>query len=144
MAKFTCCISNSNPAAELGMEISLNGQIIWRQEHIGQHTDVECSVPDDVEAAQKLSFTMFGKNSTHTVVNEQGEIVSDAVLTLSDFCFDELEIDQQSVTENSIYQHNFNGSQPWVEETFYGSMGCNGTVVFKFTSPIYLWLLAHT
>jgi len=41
------------------------------------------------------------------------------------------------------YCHDFNGTQPAVVDRFHGSLGCNGTVTLKFTTPIYLWLLEN-
>ena len=34
-----------------------------------------------------------------------------------------------------------NGTQESVDDDFFGTMGCNGTVRLKFSSPVYLWLL---
>ena len=85
---------------------------------------------------------MFGKTPAHTVVDEQGNIVSDAMINISKISVDDIDI-TQVVHELSVYQHDFNGSQPVIEDKFYGDMGCNGTVRLNFTTPIYLWLLEN-
>jgi hypothetical protein len=85
---------------------------------------------------------MKHKQAAHTQLDEQGNIVQDAVLTLSDLEFDRLNV-MQIVAEQSNYSHNFNGSQPDGIHRFYGDMGCNGTVSLKFTTPVYLWLLEN-
>jgi hypothetical protein len=43
----------------------------------------------------------------------------------------------------AVYTHDFNGSQPPVDDKFFGDLGCNGTVSLKFTAPTYLWLLEN-
>ena len=45
--------------------------------------------------------------------------------------------------ENSVYHHDFNGTQDPVEDEFYGDMGCNGTLTFSFQSPVYMWLMMN-
>ena len=47
------------------------------------------------------------------------------------------------LVEQAVYTHDFNGTQPEIEDTFFGEMGCNGTVSLRFTTPIYLWLLEN-
>jgi hypothetical protein len=47
------------------------------------------------------------------------------------------------VTEVAAYHHDTNGSTAPVTDSFYGTMGCNGRVEMRFTTPIYLWLLEN-
>ena len=56
--------------------------------------------------------------------------------------FDEIEL-KQIFIDHAVYTHNFNGTQTEIQDKFYGEMGCNGTVSFKFTTPVYLWLLEN-
>jgi hypothetical protein len=44
---------------------------------------------------------------------------------------------------NTKYQHDFNGTREPVIEKFYGTMGCNGSAKFEFSSPVYLWILEN-
>jgi hypothetical protein len=85
---------------------------------------------------------MKHKTTEHTKIDEQGAIVSDACLTVSNLAFDEIEL-KQIFIDHAVYTHNFNGTQTEIQDKFYGEMGCNGTVSFKFTTPICLWLLEH-
>ena len=142
--KFSCCISNSDPATPLGMTVWLDDQQVWTSDHITESTTVEFSLPDDEDQSHEIRFCMTGKTSAHTKIDDQGRIVKDAVLTIDRVFFDEIEIPQLTMTEHSVYRHDFNGHQSWVDDKFYGSMGCNGVLTFKFTTPIYLWLLEHT
>ena len=36
-----------------------------------------------------------------------------------------------------------NGTQPEIADNFFGIAGCNGTISFRFSTPIYLWLLEN-
>ena len=84
------------------------------------------------------------KNKTidHTTVNESGEIISDALIEIDNILFDQVDIDQLFY-EHCIYTHNYNGSGPDTKEKFYGNLGCNGTVEFRFSTPFYMWLLEN-
>jgi hypothetical protein len=96
----------------------------------------------DDDGEHELRIVMKHKTADHTEVNETGEIVRDVMLIISDVKFDEIELGQVFV-EKTTYVHDFNGSQPLVEDKFFGDMGCNGTVSLKFSTPSYLWLLEN-
>jgi hypothetical protein len=98
------------------------------------------SVDDDDEVEHVLCFEMSGKLPAHTRVSEAGEILGDRVITVSDVAFDGIALGHffNEVTE---YHHDFNGSADAVVDKFFGTMGCNGRVELRFTTPIYLWLL---
>jgi hypothetical protein len=78
----------------------------------------------------------------HTKIDEQGNIISDATLQISNVSIDELDVDQLFL-EKCVYTHDFNGTQPKIEDTFHGIAGCNGTISLKFNTPVYLWLLEN-
>jgi hypothetical protein len=61
---------------------------------------------------------------------------------ISQVVIDDLDVNQLFL-EKCVYQHNFNGSQPDIKDTFHGVAGCNGTISFEFSTPIYLWLLEN-
>jgi len=96
----------------------------------------------DNEGDHVLRVILKNKQPEHTCIDQSGAIVSDALLTISDFNFDEIDC-TQLVQTHAVYRHNFNGTGVDVENKFFGSMGCNGTVELKFTTPLYLWLLEN-
>jgi hypothetical protein len=89
-----------------------------------------------------LYFIIKNKKQEHTKIDEQGNIISDARLTLKDVAFDEIPLAQLFV-DHAVYRHNFNGTSSAVDDKFFGELGCNGTLSLHFTTPIYLWLLEH-
>jgi len=139
--KFQCDLNTTNLSTPLGFEVLFNGKSAFKIDHVTETCQIVFDVNDD-EAAQKLQFVMTGKTVEHTLVDAQGNITSDAMLTISNVIIDDIDI-SLLLNDKSKYTHNFNGTQPAVEDKFYGVMGCNGTVTFEFTTPFYLWLLEH-
>jgi hypothetical protein len=97
---------------------------------------------DDTDGKHEFKFVMKNKTSAHTTLDADGNIVSDAVLSISNFAMDDIKLGHGFVN-HAVYHHDFNGSQEPIEGKFYGEMGCNGHVSLAFTTPIYLWLLEN-
>lgn len=135
-------IENTNPLAPLDFEILLDNTRIFYSDHINEAVDFEYQINDEVETDHVLEFVMTSKTAELTKIDESGNIVSDAMLAIKLIEFDNIDI-FQTFTETSVYKHNFNGTKTEVQEKFYGNMGCNGRVIFKFSSPFYLWLLEN-
>jgi hypothetical protein len=97
---------------------------------------------DDVEREHCVEFEMSGKLSDHTQVTESGEIVEDRTILITDVTIDDIELGYlfNQITQ---YHHDRNGTVDPVIDNFYGVMGCNGRAEFKFSSPVYLWLLEN-
>jgi len=89
-----------------------------------------------------LKITLKNKTDQHTKINESGEIISDALINISNLNLDEINIDQL-LYDKGEYIHNGNGSKTIAIHPFYGDMGCNGHVQLKFSTPVYLWLLEN-
>ena len=134
-------ISTTDYSVPLGIRVSLDRNVIYENTHVMDETHVEYPMPDE-DSEHELIFEMFGKSHEHTKIDNAGNILSDAVLTIADVEIDGINIDYLFQTL-AVYRHDFNGTQAAIEEKCYGTMGCNGTVQFNFTSPIYLWLLEN-
>jgi len=91
---------------------------------------------------QELQFIMKNKTVEHTQVDDAGNIIADLFLTITDMQIDNIDLDL-NFHNNCVYQHDFNGTQDPIEDSFHGTMGCNGTVTFKFAIPFYIWLLEN-
>ena len=89
---------------------------------------------------QVLEFVLKNKTAQHTVLDEYGEIVQDACVGIENFQIDHVAL-EHTFLEQCRYYHDFNGSQDLIEDDFFGTMGCNGTVVLQFASPVYRWLI---
>jgi hypothetical protein len=98
---------------------------------------------DDAPNDHLLSLVMTGKNHTHTIVDDNGNIVEDIYFKITKLEFDELDMTEIFCQGKLCYTHSFNSDQPQLLDEFYGIIGCNGTVNIEFSTPIYLWLLDY-
>lgn len=134
-------VVNSNPAIPLHLEIHLDNQVLTSHT-IAEPVTIDCSSIELSDGTHQLKFVMTGKTSEHTVLDANGNIVSDAVLEFSNIEFDDINVDGL-LQKLAQYSHDFNGSGRAVTESFHHCMGCNGTVSLEFASPVYLWMLEH-
>lgn len=134
-------LTSSDYAVPLAFELQLDDTTIFALDQVTEPVAVSLEI-DDTEGEHEFKFVMKNKTQEHTVVDDDGNIVSDAVLTISNFAMDDIKLGH-TFTELAVYHHDFNGSQAPVEDKFYGDMGCNGHVILAFTTPIYLWLLEN-
>lgn len=139
--QISCMIDSTDYDCALGIEIWLNSQCLLNIEHVTQPLSFK-HVASSQSAQCQLDIVMKNKLPAFTTVDEQGQIVKDARLKISDLCFDQIPLGQVLVNQ-AIYTHDFNGSGSSTQQKFYGEMGCNGTVSLAFETPIYLWLLEH-
>jgi hypothetical protein len=137
----SCTLDTNNPTVPLGFEAWVNDYKFLDLAHVENTQEVFVEIPDD-DNEHELKFVLKNKLPDCTVLDEHGTIISDAVLTVSDIKFDGIEL-KYLATKLSTYTHDFNGTGKITQDKFYGTLGCNGTVSLKFSTPIYLWLLEH-
>jgi hypothetical protein len=134
-------VSPSDAEAAISLQVYLNSILILDVDHVKQPIQFAHDISDE-DGEHELKLVMGGKNQTHTVIDEHGNILKDANLIFSNFAFDTLELNYL-VCSKMVYTHDFNGTQPMIDDIFHGIAGCNGTVSFRFTAPVYLWLLEN-
>jgi hypothetical protein len=134
-------LTSSDYDCGLGFEVFYNNKQILNIDHCRSSTMLAFTL-DAEEGDQELKFIMKNKTMDHTTVDKNGQIVKDACLNVSNFYIDSIELGH-TFLEQCKYHHDFNGSQDPVVDKFYGDMGCNGTLIFSFQSPIYLWLVMN-
>jgi hypothetical protein len=133
-------LNTTNSEAELGFEAWIDDEKFVDIAHVQNEQLVTMTMPD-VDGSHELRLVLKGKTQAHTQIDESGNIVSDAILSISNITFDEIKLGHM-ITDQSVYSHSLNTHfETKMEDRFYGEMGCNGTVSLKFTTPIYLWLL---
>jgi hypothetical protein len=132
-------LTSSDYDCGLGFEIFYNNKQILNLNHVASDTPVAFTL-DAEEGDQELKFIMKNKTMDHTTVDENGQIVKDACLNISNFYIENVELGH-TFLEQCKYHHDFNGNQDPVVDKFYGDMGCNGTLIFLFRSPVYIWIL---
>ena len=142
-SKFSFTLTPTDPTAKLGFETWINDQCVFRTDHVHEMTTVTGYLPaDDVETDHVMKLVLTGKTAEHTRVNEAGEIVQDALLNIDEIEFDSIKLGCL-VHDLFQYHHDFNGTGSATTDQFFGTLGCNGTVELKFSTPIYLWFLEN-
>lgn len=131
----------TTPSAKLGFEVWVDDVKHWDSQHVDKDTLIQFDVSDD-DGTHCLKLVLKNKLSSHTQINEAGEILLDARLKIQNLQFDGIALGHAFNTL-STYQHNFNGNGVEISDKFFSEMGCNGTVSLEFTTPIYLWLLEN-
>ena len=140
--KFTCTLGTTDPTAALGVEIWLDDLQMFNSNHLLNSIKIEHEF-DDTDGEHELHFILKNKTQDHTQIDGTGAIIKDACITLTDFYFDDILLNHRA-TEQLVYLHSGNDpAATMVEQAFYGTMGCNGHLIFRFTSPIYIWLLEY-
>lgn len=124
----------------LGLEVWFDHKIIADIVPGHINTTVTHEFDDSEDGKHLLQIMLKNKLPTHTVLDADGNIVSDAVLELSQFSLESIDI-TQVVSDRARYTHDFNSTADMIDDVFFGTMGCNGTVSLEITSPVYVWLL---
>ncbi len=135
-------IINHSQSHNIGIELRLNNQKFFDNiispgaHHIVHEFDEE-------EKDHYLYIVMKGKTQQDTKIDNQGNILEDAIIDIKNISIDDINIDQL-IQDLGQYIHDSNGAESSKSiHKFYGHMGCNGHVQLKFSCPIYIWLLEN-
>ena len=134
-------VETSDAECPLGIQIWLDDSLLLDCPHVQEKIAFAHDMSDD-DGEHQLRVVILGKTADHTQIDEQGNIIKDATLQISAVTIDGIDVNQLFL-DRCVYTHDFNGTQSEIEDTFHGIAGCNGTIAFEFTTPIYLWLLEH-
>ena len=132
--------NEDSPPLVFGIKVDDNTRWI---SHITETTTIEISITSEEDAEVKVEFVLDGKTMSHTNINENGEIISDAHLRVENITIDDIILDEVLESQKLPYYHNFNGTGEETVDQFFNLLGCNGVAEFKFTTPFYLWLLEN-
>jgi hypothetical protein len=139
--QLACTISSLDPTAAVGLEIWIDDTQIYNTEHVSESVNFTHEFAD-TDGKHQLRFVMKNKTHDHTKIDEAGNILKDCRICIDKLSFDEIDL-QQIFIEQTVYEHNFNGTADTIQDQFFGEMGCNGTLTLEFTTPVYLWLLEN-
>lgn len=139
--KLSLDISNVSEFHNLGIELWLDqSKFFDNTVSPGMHHVIHEF--DSDKGQHCLKIKLKNKSHQHTTIGHAGEIVSDAMINVSNVQLDEIKIDQL-MYEMAEYVHDGNGSKTIAVHKFYGDLGCNGHVQLHFHTPVYLWLLEN-
>ena len=140
-AEISLDVETSDAECPLGMEIWLDNTVLLKNNHVQEKIAFNYSISDD-DGDHELRIVIYGKTPDHTQVDDEGTITKDATLAISNIMIDGIDVNQLFL-DKCVYTHDFNGTQAKIADTFHGVAGCNGTISFGFSTPIYLWLLEN-
>lgn len=131
----------TDASSPLGLEAWIDDHLIYDTPALASEQLIKWTL-DAPEGPHQLRFVLKHKQQSHTEVDDKGEITRDSCIRIHDVRMDDINIDVL-MNEKAIYEHDFNGSGNSVQDRFYHTMGCNGTVQLGFSTPIYVWLLEN-
>lgn len=140
--KISFDVETSDTECPLGLEIWLDNALLLKNNYVQDKIHFGHDINDNDDSNHELRIVLTGKTSDHTQVDEAGTIIKDATLAITNVEVDNLDVNQLFL-EKCVYTHDFNGSQPEIVDSFHGIAGCNGTISFRFYTPMYLWLLEN-
>jgi len=142
-ASFLFTATPSNPKSPLGFSVWLNESVLFDIDRLTKPETIVAEFDDDIDNLEyTIKIVLKNKTAEHTKIDNLGAIVEDSMISISNTKLDDIDLGHLFF-EKSKYYHAFNTDAEPVVNAFYGDMGCNGTVEFKFTSPVYLWLLEN-
>jgi hypothetical protein len=135
-------IKSTDYTCPFAVSVWHNNQCVYQTDHVTEPVTVTHQFDDETEADHELKITVSGKLSQHTEIDSGGNIVKDALLVIDNFLLDDINVDQ--ILINTVeYHHDCNGTAKRSTHKFYHTVGCNGDIIFNFSSPLYLWMLAR-
>lgn len=133
--KISFDVTNSDNSCPYHFEALVDGKLIAGIHQVVDHQHLEC-IADVAEGDHELTFVIANKPENFTKLDDAGNIVKDALLTIDNIKFDDVDINTM-VHQMAEYHHTESANK------FFGPVGCNGQVKLKFTSPYYLWILEN-
>lgn len=104
-------------------------------------TKISLDFDDEVDD-HCLCIDIDGKTSEDTVIDQNGAIIQDLLISLVKVKVDDIEATNQFY-QLAEYIHDANGSAELTSHDFFGPIGCNGRLILNFTSPFYIWYLKN-
>jgi hypothetical protein len=134
-------IDTTDAEARLSIEVWIDDVCLYQNSHVKELYQFSHAMSDE-NGNHELKIIMQGKTIDHTSVDSQGNILKDALISVTNMQVDGIDIGPL-FHKLAQYQHDFNGTQPPTQENFFAHMGCNGTLSLQFSTPMYLWLLEN-
>jgi hypothetical protein len=128
------------PHSPLSLTVELDDKTVWQSTAVTETSHVRIEIDQSVEAEHSLRWILANKTHEHTVVDSEGNIVSDSMIQIQNLTMDDINLTAYLYTM-ATYTHDFNGTGQQQTDAMYADLGCNGVAELKFSTPVYLWLL---
>lgn len=120
---------------DISVQVSFDGQVVTSLCCDGDQQILRHSFDDSDFQDHKVLIEMIGKTDRSDLC--------DFALTVSKFSLDRVDITDCVLNQELQYRHCYNGHSEWTCDVFSGVMGCDGQVIFEFSSPAYAWIKTH-
>ena len=127
------------------VSIRLNKQQVFDQTII-EDTDIAFTTDLEDDSEHQLEIMLYGKTEDDTNIALNGEIFEDTLVFINEIKIADISILktlESKECEDWYYEHDCNGLEEFHRYPVRDTMGCNGSVVVKFRTPTYLWLLEN-
>lgn len=130
-------------ATDIKFDILLDDICLRSHPLDGEQHMFKFDVDETTSRSSLMVFGMSGKMPHHTLLDQQGNIVSDCAVLIESISFDDIDVTDIYCQGAHCYHHDTNGTSSMIIDEFYGFMGHNGLVHIDFELPIYKWFLKH-
>jgi hypothetical protein len=137
---FTCKVSTNCPELPINLKIDHNNTVVFDDQIIND-VNISFDFDDGVEVEHVVKFIVHGKTDLHTQLSNTNEIIKSSEITITQISLDGFSLTPYIMANPLLYIHSNNGYTDQIHSEFFDTAGCNGEIILKFTSPIYLWLL---
>jgi len=127
------------------VSIRLNKQQVFDQPII-EDTNISFTTDLKDDSQHELNIMLYGKTEDDTNIATNGEIFEDTLVFINDIKIEDISIFktlEAKECEDWYYEHDCNGIEEFKKYPVRDTMGCNGSVIVKFITPTYLWLLEN-
>jgi hypothetical protein len=151
---FKIGLSGTSDKKQTEFKISINGNTVVHSKLTKQPNDTEYFefTHEISEGDNTLEISLLNKGFGDTVIDQQGNIVSDMLLNIDSVEIDEIDLGSLKWTLSSyepVYPERYRAEAKKRGEELSSSvkncvnLGWNGTWKLPFTSPFYIWLLEN-
>ena len=84
-------VGTTDAECKLGVKVTFDSNIIYNNPHVTNTDHVSHDISDQ-DAEHKLTIELYGKLPQHTEIDEAGNIVKDALITVENFQIDDIDI----------------------------------------------------
>ena len=129
-------------APEIKTQILYQDMIVDQFECDGNLHQINFIVNDtELHQVQSIAIRLLGKEAKHTQIDDCYHIVQDMHVEIEKIVFNGIDVTEIFCQGAKCYHHDQNGAVDQYIDEFHGYIGCNGTVLLDFYTPLYLWFL---
>lgn len=125
---------------DVRLEVFVNQKLISQTTSTTEEFITEINLPE-TPATHVVEICMSGKNETHTVVDDHGNILSDIAFVVETLKIQDIDMKPVFCQGRKCYFHTGNNpTGDLIQDEMYDYIGWNGKVQLEFFTPIYLWM----